>query len=268
MPSASSSRKRSARRADEHSSADESAPIIRHTPQNDYQSISPSLSARGATAQGTSHRTTQQEGTANLDPTQQPDPQARSASAERRAASVERKEGNWWRGFLEKYGSVELENKASVARDHLALGRSQIHHFPKILTHGSHTYSSEGDTANISGLAIERTFLAWLRTSLSFASIGIAVTQLFRLNTAINNPDAPNTRLRHVGKPLGATFIAVSIIVLFIGFHRYFEAQHYVIRGKFPASRGSVLVVSAIAGALIVSSLVVILVVAPRVFEA
>jgi uncharacterized membrane protein YidH (DUF202 family) len=114
----------------------------------------------------------------------------------------------------------------------------------------------------------ERTFLAWLRTSLSFASIGIAVTQLFRLNTTINDPDAPNTRLRHVGKPLGATFIAVSIIVLFIGFHRYFEAQHYVIRGKFPASRGSVLIVSAIAGALIVSSLVVILVVAPRAFEA
>jgi len=116
---------------------------------------------------------------------------------------------------------------------------------------------------------VERTFLAWLRTSLSFASIGIAVTQLFRLNTTISSPssDLTGSRLRHVGKPLGATFIFVSIVVLFIGFHRYFEAQHYVIRGKFPASRGSVLVVSAIAAALIVSSLVVILVVAPRAFE-
>jgi uncharacterized membrane protein YidH (DUF202 family) len=74
-------------------------------------------------------------------------------------------------------------------------------------------------------------------------------------------------RLRHVGKPLGATFLGIAIIVLFIGFHRYFESQHWIIRGKFPASRGSIFLIAFIAGALIIASLIVVLVVAPTSFE-
>lgn len=75
-------------------------------------------------------------------------------------------------------------------------------------------------------LVSERTFLAWLRTSLAFASIGVAVTQLFRLNSSLRTDEhtdtsqistfellmsnaEPSQKLRHVGKPLGATFLGI-----------------------------------------------------------
>ncbi|KAF1945907.1 hypothetical protein EJ02DRAFT_337454 [Clathrospora elynae] len=229
--------------------ADETSPMCKGAMSSakDYNSISPSIPAQTAFSAPNNPASTSNNHASKTDDVQEEDTATtlqtgpdqsvrRSASAEREAAVVEQRERGRWRAFWEKYGSVELENKGSVARDHLAL---------------------------------ERTFLAWLRTSLSFASIGIAITQLFRLNTNLSNDakSSPQMKIRHLGKPLGATFIAISIVMLCIGFHRYFEAQHYVIRGKFPASRGSIMIVSAISGALIGSSLVVILVTAPGAFE-
>jgi hypothetical protein len=55
--------------------------------------------------------------------------------------------------------------------------------------------------------------------------------------------------------------------MLGVGFHRYFEAQFFIIRGKFPASRGSIALVTAITLAMMISSLVVVVVVGPTAFE-
>lgn len=56
--------------------------------------------------------------------------------------------------------------------------------------------------------------------------------------------------LRHMGKPLGATFLGIAILVLLIGLNRYYESQNWLLKGKFPASRGSILFLTAIAAAV------------------
>ncbi|KAI9310754.1 hypothetical protein BX666DRAFT_1818897, partial [Dichotomocladium elegans] len=101
-----------------------------------------------------------------------------------------------------------LENSGSVARDHLAN---------------------------------ERTFLAWLRTSLSTISVGIGITQLFRLDRAVEH----DSQLRTWGRPVGLIFILMSILFLFFAFVRYFHCQATMVKGYFPASRGIVLFTAA-----------------------
>ena len=98
-----------------------------------------------------------------------------------------------------------LQNKASVARDHLAS---------------------------------ERTFLAYVRTSLGLASAGVALVQLFTMADLISRSTgvplpAVNQKLQKFVIPLGLTALAMALIVLIIGellfiylFYSFFYQTH------------------------------------------
>ena len=96
---------------------------------------------------------------------------------------------NHHRSITHFHPTLILQNKGSVARDHLAS---------------------------------ERTFLAYVRTSLGMASAGVALVQLFTMadlvskSTGVPLP-AVNQKLQKFAAPLGLSAVAMSIIVLLIG---------------------------------------------------
>ncbi|TFK22938.1 hypothetical protein FA15DRAFT_595184 [Coprinopsis marcescibilis] len=102
-----------------------------------------------------------------------------------------------------------LENKGSVARDHLAS---------------------------------ERTFLAYVRTSVGLVSMGVALVQLFTIadltSRSTGNPIHPATRnIQRFARPLGALTVMFSLVMLFQGGGRYFWIQSSLRTGLFPTAR-------------------------------
>ena len=82
-------------------------------------------------------------------------------------------------------------------------------------------------------IALERTFLGYLRTSFALSVVAVLIAQLFRLQ----HTDNPNKTLGYfvIGIPLACVFIVAAIAVLLLGTYRFWRQQNAILRGKVHA---------------------------------
>ncbi|GAO49418.1 hypothetical protein G7K_3568-t1 [Saitoella complicata NRRL Y-17804] len=74
--------------------------------------------------------------------------------------------------------------------------------------------------------ANERTFLSWLRLSLTLTLVGLAFVLKFDLNAI----DEPSHEERTLALPLGYTFIALAILSVGVGLANYLRLLSLLVR--------------------------------------
>lgn len=90
----------------------------------------------------------------------------------------------------------------------------------------------ENQALTPSTTALERTYLAWVRTSVKFAHFGVIVTQLFRLPKEALPSSPLVSEFYRLGRPLGLVSISLAVIVILVGGFRCWQQQQYMTSGK------------------------------------
>lgn len=117
--------------------------------------------------------------------------------------------------------------------------------------------------SNRDHFALERTFLAYIRTSTVIAMQGVLVAQLFRLQRPSRTVD--RLSFHEVGIPLSVTCHVVAVVVALIGAFRFWRQQNAIIRGKVYAGGWELNSVGILLFIVILASLVLIIIISIQV---
>ncbi|KAF7502788.1 hypothetical protein GJ744_005047 [Endocarpon pusillum] len=107
-------------------------------------------------------------------------------------------------------------------------------------------------------LANERTFLAWLRTSLALSMIGIITTQLFILQAG----HLPHMNLSFfvLGVPLGSLCQAAALINIIIGAYRFWRLQSGMIKGQACAGGWELFLIGGLVALIMLAFFILVLI--------
>ena len=107
-------------------------------------------------------------------------------------------------------------------------------------------------------LANERTFLAWIRTSIAIIGLGFVMAKFSVWLRQFVATIAPGATLPHVGAslPAGITLIAFGACVAGMAYQRYAAVERAIERERYVPARGMLLLVAA---AVVVVSLAVVI---------
>lgn len=116
-------------------------------------------------------------------------------------------------------------------------------------------------------LANERTFLAWIRTSIAIISLGFVVAKfslwLHQLGTQLQ-PNLPSPTSTGASMPIGITMMALGGMLAMLAAWSYHAVNRDIENGIVRADRGLVVLITAVVAFLCIAMIVYMLLTAQR----
>ena len=123
----------------------------------------------------------------------------------------------------------------------LGQATSRFQALPPPLPQSSLKVANTGSTAR-DHLANERTFLAWMRTSISLLALGLAIAKFL-----------------HGGLLFGTSFIVLGAIFFVYSGRRYFEVMQALRRDEYEINTGGIIVLLGLTGAVALACIIVVI---------